>query len=68
MQKIEKVAAVLLCIFASPRKKEIDLQPPDFLQIAGCQGQCPFSLSATAEEDQGTLHVCWQRAHSISMV
>lgn len=52
------------------RKKEvIDLQHPYFLQIAGSQWQCPFSLSLNCcgEEGQRSLHVCYQMADSVSM-
>lgn len=42
------------------KKEKIDLQHPDFLQTAGSQWQCPFSLSLSCcdEDDQRSLHVC----------
>lgn len=59
MQKRGKVAAALLCIFAHPSEEGGDRPTlAGFLQIAGCQWQCPFSLSAAAVKRPKEPLVC----------
>lgn len=53
------MSAALLCVFAHPSEEGGDRPTlAGFLQIAGCQWQCPFSLSAAAVKRPKEPLVC----------